>query len=160
MRAGIGYDVHKFCDGDAVALGGVRIPYGRGLQGHSDADVLCHAIADAILGALALRDIGEHFPDSDPAYKGMSSLELLRRVVERVIPQNARIVNVDATLVAQRPKVAAYIPAMRAHLAEVLSVNEDRISVKATTTEGLGFEGLGEGISAQAVVLVNTGDRG
>jgi len=155
LRVGQGTDVHRLVAGRKLILGGVRIPFEKGLLGHSDADVLCHAIADAILGALALGDIGGHFPDSDPAYQGMSSLELLRRVVERVIPGNARIVNVDATVVAQRPRVAPYIPAMRAHLAEVLRVSVDRISVKATTTEGLGFEGLGEGISAQAVVLVN-----
>ena len=159
IRVGQGYDVHRLVEGRKLILGGVQVPFEKGWLGHSDADVLCHAIADAILGALALRDIGEHFPDSDPAYKGMSSLELLRQVVERLIPGNARIVNVDATVVAQRPRVAAYIPAMRAHLAEVLSVNEDRISVKATTTEGLGFEGLGEGISAQAVVLVSIGEQ-
>ena len=154
LRVGQGYDVHRLVEGRKLILGGVRVPFEKGLLGHSDADVLCHAIADAILGALALGDIGGHFPDSDPAYEGMSSLELLRRVVERVIPKNAGVFNVDATVVAQRPKVAPYIPAMRAQLAEVLRVSVDRISVKATTTEGLGFEGLGEGISAQAVVLV------
>ncbi len=154
LRVGQGYDVHRLVEGRKLILGGAEIPFEKGLLGHSDADVLCHAIADAILGALALGDIGGHFPDSDPAYQGMSSLELLRRVVERVIPENARIVNVDATVVAQRPRVAPYIPAMRARLAKVLRVSVDRISVKATTTEGLGFEGLGEGISAQAVVLV------
>jgi 2-C-methyl-D-erythritol 2,4-cyclodiphosphate synthase len=159
LRLGQGYDVHRLVEGRKLLLGGVSVPFEKGLLGHSDADVLCHAIADAILGALALGDIGEHFPDSDPAYKGMSSLEILRRVVEEVIPGNARIVNVDATVVAQRPKVSPYIPAMRAHLAEVLRVHLDRVSVKATTTEGLGFEGLGEGIAAQAVVLVNIGDQ-
>ena len=159
IRVGQGYDVHRLVAGRKLILGGVRIPFEKGLLGHSDADVLCHALADAILGALALGDIGGHFPDSDAAYEGMSSIELLRRVVEQVIPENAWIVNVDATLVAQQPRVAAYIPAMRARLAEVLRVSVDRISVKATTTEGLGFEGLGEGISAQAVVSVTIGEQ-
>ena len=158
IRVGQGYDVHRLVEGRKLILGGVEIPFEQGLSGHSDADVVCHAIADAILGALASGDIGGHFPDSDPAYKGISSLELLRCVVERVIPENTEIVNVDATVVAQRPKVAAYIPAMRAHIAKALNVSVDRISVKATTTEGLGFEGSGEGIAAQAVVLVNIGD--
>ena len=158
IRVGQGYDVHRLVEGRKLILGGVEIPFEQGLSGHSDADVVCHAIADAILGALASGDIGGHFPDSDPAYKGISSLELLRCVVERVIPENTEIVNVDATVVAQRPKVAAYIPAMRAHIAKALSVAVDRISVKATTTEGLGFEGSGEGIAVQAVVLVNIGD--
>ena len=158
IRVGQGYDVHRLVAGRKLILGGVEIPFEQGLSGHSDADVVCHAIADAILGALASGDIGGHFPDSDPAYKGISSLELLRCVVQRAIPENTEIVNVDATVVAQRPKVAAYIPAMRAHIAKALSVAVDRISVKATTTEGLGFEGSGEGISVQAVVLVNIGD--
>ena len=158
IRVGQGYDVHRLGAGRKLIVGGVEIPFEKGLLGHSDADVLCHAIADAILGALASGDIGGHFPDSDPAYEGVSSLELLRDVVERVVPGDTEIVNVDATVVAQRPKVAPYIPAMRANIAEVLSVDVDRISVKATTTEGLGFEGSGEGIAAQAVVLVNPGE--
>ena len=158
IRVGQGYDVHRLVEGRKLILGGVEIPFEQGLLGHSDADVVCHAIADAILGALASGDIGRHFPNSDPAYKGISSLELLRCVVEQVIPEHTEIVNVDATVVAQRPKVAAHIPAMRAQLAKALSVDVDRISVKATTTEGLGFEGSGEGIAAQAVVLVKMGE--
>ncbi|MFH1008370.1 MAG: 2-C-methyl-D-erythritol 2,4-cyclodiphosphate synthase [Candidatus Latescibacterota bacterium] len=158
MRIGQGYDVHRLVVGRKLILGGVTIPYEKGLLGHSDADVLSHAIIDAILGALALGDIGAHFPDTDSAYEGISSQELLRRVVKGVIPENAQIVNVDATLVAQRPKLASYIPQMRKNISEALGVTGDRISVKATTTEGLGSEGLGEGISAQAVALVNLGE--
>lgn len=154
MRIGQGYDVHRLVEGRKLILGGVEIPYEKGLLGHSDADVLTHALMDALLGACALGDIGHLFPDSDPAYAGADSLKLLEKVV-RVLEENGfQVGNVDVTVIAQAPKLAPYIPAMRDHLADRLHVPPDRISVKATTEEALGFTGRGEGIAAQAVCLV------
>ena len=157
MRIGMGYDIHRLVAERKLVLGGVTIPYEKGLLGHSDADVLAHAIADAVLGALGEGDIGRHFPDTDPAYKGISSLVLLERIAERVRGMDAAIVNVDATVLAQRPKLAPHIPEMRQRLAGALGVEADQVSVKATTTEGLGFVGTEQGIAAQAVVLVRIG---
>jgi len=154
MRIGHGYDVHRLVEGRKLIVGGVDIPHEKGLLGHSDADVLLHAICDAILGALGEGDIGKHFPDSDPAYKGISSLKLLRHVVALAAGKGYGVGNVDATVVAQRPKLAPFIPDMVAHLAEACAVETGRINVKATTTETLGFEGRMEGISAHAVVLL------
>lgn len=154
MRIGHGYDVHQLVEGRKLILGGVDIPYEKGLLGHSDADVLLHAIADAILGAIAEGDIGRHFPDSDPAYKGISSVKLLRHVMSLADDRGFRIGNVDATIVAQRPKLAPYIQEMRAIIAEALGCEVGRINVKATTTEQLGFAGRGEGIATHAVVLI------
>lgn len=154
MRIGHGYDVHKLVDNRKLVLGGVEIPFQKGLLGHSDADVLLHAVSDALLGAVALGDIGKHFPDTDPRYKGADSLELLRSVVQLVKDSGYRVENVDATVLAQRPKLAEYIPGMRANIADALGVGIDRISVKATTEEGLGFTGEGMGIAAHAVCLV------
>ncbi|RUM90556.1 MAG: 2-C-methyl-D-erythritol 2,4-cyclodiphosphate synthase [Thermovibrio sp.] len=153
-RIGIGYDVHRLEEGYRLVIGGVEIPYAKGLKGHSDADVLIHAICDAILGALSLGDIGEHFPDSDDRFKGISSLILLKEV-NRIVNKNGyRVVNVDSTVVAQRPKLSPYKEEMRKNISEVLEVPINSVSVKATTTEGLGFEGREEGISAQAVTLL------
>ncbi|GLI38077.1 2-C-methyl-D-erythritol 2,4-cyclodiphosphate synthase [Geobacter hydrogenophilus] len=154
MRIGHGYDVHCLVEGRKLILGGVDVPYERGLLGHSDADVLLHAIADAILGALALGDIGKHFPDTDPQFKGADSRKLLRHVMALAGQKGYVLGNVDATMVAQRPKLAPFIPEMRANLAEDLTAEIDRINVKATTTEQLGFAGRGEGIAAYAVVLM------
>ncbi|MDO4799157.1 MAG: 2-C-methyl-D-erythritol 2,4-cyclodiphosphate synthase [Bacillota bacterium] len=154
MRIGSGYDVHRLVPGRPLILGGVEIPYERGLDGHSDADVLTHVVMDAILGALALGDIGKHFPDTDPAYKGADSIALLRHVTDRMLECGYQIGNLDATIVAQRPKMSPYIPQMREILARTLQTSVDRVNVKATTTEGLGFEGEGLGISSQAVVLL------
>ncbi len=156
MRIGHGYDVHRLVEGRDLILGGVRIPHAVGLLGHSDADVLLHAICDAVLGALAEGDIGRHFPDSDPAYKGISSLRLLRHVIALAHRKGYRIGNLDATIVAQRPKLAPYIAEMAAHIAEACETRLENVNVKATTTETLGFEGRGEGISAHAVVLLET----
>lgn len=153
IRIGHGYDVHRLVDGRALIIGGVEIPYEKGLLGHSDADVLLHAISDALLGALALGDIGKHFPDSDPAYKGISSLLLLGKVTELVRGMGYSVGNIDATVLAQRPKLANFIPSMRERIAAAVGVDADRVSVKATTEEGLGFTGSGEGIAAHAVVL-------
>ncbi|GAB4303320.1 MAG: 2-C-methyl-D-erythritol 2,4-cyclodiphosphate synthase [Desulfuromonadia bacterium] len=158
MRIGQGYDVHRLVEGRRLIIGGVHIPWEKGLLGHSDADVLLHAIADALLGALALGDIGKHFPDTDPAFSGADSMKLLERVMEIVQERGYEVVNLDGTIIAQRPKMAPHIPAMRQRIAAALSCDADRVSVKATTTEGLGFTGTGEGIAAQAVVLV--GKRG
>lgn len=156
MRIGTGYDVHKLVEGRDLIIGGVNIPYEKGLLGHSDADVLLHAIMDAMLGSAALGDIGKHFPDLDEAYKGASSIELLRRVGE-IIEENHYIVeNIDSTIIAQRPKLASYIPTMRENIAKVLGLDISQVSVKATTEEGLGFTGSGEGIAVQAVALLNT----
>lgn len=154
MRIGMGYDVHRLTEGRDLILGGVNIPYEKGLLGHSDADVLLHAIMDALLGAAALGDIGKHFPDTDPAYKGISSLKLLGHVGELLEKKGYAIGNIDATIIAQRPKMAPHIPAMRANVAEVLHIDEDQINIKATTEEGLGFTGTGEGISSQAICLL------
>lgn len=155
IRTGIGYDVHRLQEGLPLWLGGVEVPHSKGLVGHSDADVLIHAICDALLGAAALGDIGQHFPDTDPAYKGIDSKILLQRCCELLRDKGYRIGNVDAILCLQRPKVASYIPAMRKTLAEVMQVAVDDVSVKATTTERLGFEGREEGVSAIANVLID-----
>ena len=154
MRIGHGYDVHRLVEGRKLILGGVDIPYEKGLLGHSDADVLLHAISDAILGAIAEGDIGKHFPDTDPRYKGADSLKLLAHVMDLADSKGYRLGNLDATVVAQRPKLAPYIQRMRENIAAVLVAEPDRVNVKATTTEELGFAGRGEGIAAYAVVLM------
>lgn len=154
MRIGHGYDVHKLVEDRELILGGVNIPFEKGLLGHSDADVLLHAVSDALLGAAGLRDIGYHFPDTDPAYKGADSLELLRQVVKKIADKNYRVSNVDVTLIAQRPKVGKYIPEMVQNIADALGIAPDRVNVKATTEEGLGFTGSLEGISCHAVCLL------
>ena len=154
MRIGHGYDVHKLVENRDLILGGVKIPFEKGLLGHSDADVLLHAVSDALLGAAGLRDIGYHFPDTDPAYKGADSLELLRQVGEKIAAKGYRISNVDVTLIAQKPKVGAYIPQMAENIAGALGLKLDRVNVKATTEEGLGFTGRLEGISCHAVCLL------
>ena len=155
MRIGTGYDVHKLQEGLPLWIGGVHIEHTHGLLGHSDADVLLHAICDALLGAATLGDIGKHFPDTDPAYKGISSLKLLQHVGSLLRTHGYAIGNIDSTVVAQRPKMALHIPQMRQNIADTLGINVDQVSVKATTTEHLGFEGREEGISAQAVALLN-----
>ncbi len=157
MRVGQGFDVHAFAEGRKLVLGGVQIPYERGLAGHSDADVLIHALADALLGAAALGDIGMHFPDTDPAYQGADSRVLLREVARKLAAAGWRIVNVDTTLIAQAPRLAPHIPAMVANLAADLGLAASAVSVKATTTERLGFTGRGEGIAAQAIALIERG---
>lgn len=154
FRIGTGFDVHQLVAGRALVMGGVTIPYERGLLGHSDADVLLHAIADALLGAVALGDIGKHFPDNDPAFKGADSRVLLRSVVARVRETGYEVGNIDATIIAQAPKMAPHIAQMRANIADDCGVSLDRVSVKATTTEQLGFTGRGEGIAAQASALL------
>lgn len=154
MRVGMGYDVHRLAENRRLIIGGVEIPYEKGLLGHSDADVLLHAVMDALLGAAALGDIGKHFPDNDPAYAGADSLALTRCVRQILTDHGYRIGNVDATIIAQKPKMAPYREAMRQNIAEALGVETDRISIKATTEEGLGFTGTGEGISAQAIALI------
>ncbi len=156
FRVGHGYDVHRLVPGRPLILGGVSIPYEKGLLGHSDADVLTHALMDALLGAAALGDIGQMFPDSDPTYAGADSIELLKAVAERLLDAGFRIGNADCTVVAQAPRLAPHIPEMRLRLAEALGVGTDRVSVKATTEEGLGFTGCGLGIAAYAVALVET----
>ena len=156
MRVGMGYDVHKLAEGRELILGGVKIPYEKGLLGHSDADVLVHAIMDALLGAAALGDIGKHFPDTDPAYKGISSIRLLEHVRKLIEDKLYVIGNIDATIIAQRPKMAPHIHKMRENVAEALHIETDQINIKATTEEGLGFTGNGEGISSQAVVCLET----
>lgn len=158
MRIGQGYDVHKLTEGRKLILGGVEVPYEKGLLGHSDADVLTHALMDALLGACALEDIGHLFPDSDPAYKGADSLRLLDEVVQLLEKKGFLVGNVDVTVIAQAPKLAPYVPQMRKNLALRLKVAPDRVSVKATTEEHLGFTGRGEGIAAQAVCLVLEAD--
>ena len=154
MRAGMGYDVHKLTEGRKLILGGVEIPYEKGLLGHSDADVLVHAVMDALLGAAALGDIGKHFPDTDPRYSGISSILLLEHVGKLLDEQGYVIENIDATIIAQRPKMRPYIDQMRENIAEALKIETDQANVKATTEEGLGFTGEGEGISSQAVCAV------
>ena len=154
IRVGTGYDVHALAEGLPLWLGGVLVPHSHGLVGHSDADVLLHAICDALLGAAALGDIGKHFPDTDPQYRGISSLKLLAHVRTLLAANGYTIGNIDSTLVAQKPKVAAYIPQMRQNIADTLGLDVERVSVKATTTEHLGFEGRMEGISAQAIALI------
>lgn len=158
MRIGHGYDVHCLTEGRKLILGGEEIPYPRGLLGHSDADVLTHAVMDALLGAAALGDIGKAFPDTDPAYEGISSMVLLERVMEMLYGMGFQVGNLDATILAQKPKLAPYIPAMRKNLADRLGVPEGRVNVKATTEEHMGFTGRGEGIAAHAVVLLHGGD--
>lgn len=157
MRVGQGFDVHAFCEGRKLMLGGVEVPYERGLAGHSDADVLIHAVCDALLGAAGLGDIGHHFPDSDSSYAGIDSVELLSSVVESLNENSWRVSNLDATVIAQAPKLAPYIPAMRARLAGVIGIDINALNIKATTTEHLGFTGRGEGIAAQAIVLLTSG---
>ena len=157
MRVGFGYDVHPFVSGRPLILGGIKIPYLLGLKGHSDADVLTHAICDALLGAVAEGDIGRHFPDTDPQYRDIKSLILLKKVLTKVREKGFRPINVDATIVAQKPKLADTIPRMVREVAEVLEIETGRINVKATTTEGLGFTGREEGIAAYAVALVEEG---
>lgn len=154
MRVGMGYDVHKLVENRDLILGGVKIPYEKGLLGHSDADVLLHAIMDALLGAAALGDIGKHFPDTDSAYKGASSIRLLEQVGTLLEEKMYIIENIDATIIAQKPKMAPYIPQMVTNIANALGIEEDRINVKATTEEGLGFTGTGAGISSQAICAI------
>ncbi len=154
MRIGMGYDVHRLVENRDLILGGVKIPHSLGLLGHSDADVLLHAIMDAILGAAALGDIGKHFPDTDESYKGADSMKLLKEVVSKIEAKNYKIGNVDATIVAQKPKLAPYIETMRENIAKTLKVDVDCVNVKATTEEKLGFTGHEEGISAYAVALI------
>jgi len=157
LRIGFGYDAHKLVAGRDLILGGVKIPHKAGLLGHSDADVLCHAVGDAILGALSLGDLGKHFPDTDPKYRGVSSLTLLSSIGDMVRGENAGVVNVDSTVVAEEPKLSGYIQKMRENISAALKVDVDQVSVKATTTEGMGFAGRKEGIAAYAAVLVERG---
>ena len=154
FRVGHGYDVHRLVPGKELWIGGVLIPFDKVLQGHSDADVLIHAICDALLGAIAAGDIGKHFPDTDPSYQGIDSKILLGKTMKLIADQGWSVANIDTTLVLEQPKVAGYIEQMRETLSEILGVNVDDVSVKATTTEGLGFEGRGEGISAHAVAML------
>ena len=154
IRIGHGYDVHAFQDGDHLILGGVKIPYRKSLVAHSDGDVLLHAVCDALLGALALGDIGQHFPDTDPRFKGVDSRELLRQVQKLITQQGYKVANMDATIIAQAPKMAPHITTMRNNLAADLGIDVSRINVKATTTERLGFTGREEGIAVHAVVLL------
>lgn len=154
MRIGHGYDVHKLVEGRDLIIGGVKIPYEKGLLGHSDADVLLHAVSDSLLGAAAMGDIGGMFPDNDPQFLGADSLVLLRSVFQRLRDNGYKVVNVDATVIAQKPKMKAYIPEMRMNIAAALSTDIDNISVKATTEEELGFTGRGDGISAHSVCLI------
>lgn len=154
MRIGQGYDVHKLTEGRDLIICGVKIPYEKGLLGHSDADVALHALSDALLGAAALGDIGKHFPDTDEQYKGADSRVLLKEVVKKITDKGFEIENADVTIVAQRPKMSPHIDEMRKNISEDLGIDIDCVNVKATTTEGLGFEGLGEGISATAVALL------
>jgi len=154
MRIGNGYDVHKLVEDRDLILGGVKIPYEKGLLGHSDADVVIHAIMDALLGASALGDIGKHFPDTDAAYQGISSMELLKKVKNLIEGKLYMIENIDATIIAQKPKLASYIPEMVKNIAAALEMEEDRVNIKATTEEGLGFTGAGLGIAANAVCLL------
>jgi 2-C-methyl-D-erythritol 2,4-cyclodiphosphate synthase len=151
---GIGYDVHRFAKGRPLILGGVEIPHTHGLDGHSDADVLCHAIADAVLGAVGERDIGHHFPNSDERIRGISSLEILRKTVVLLAARQAKVVNVDASVIAEAPKIAAFVAQMREKIAAALEIGVERVGVKATTNESLGFVGRGEGIAAMAVASV------
>lgn len=154
MRIGQGYDVHRLTEGRKLIIGGVEVPYEKGLLGHSDADVLLHAIMDALLGAAALGDIGKHFPDTDPAYKGADSRQLLGHVCQLIGEHGYYIENIDATIIAQRPKMAPHIPLMKENIARDLGISQDQVNVKATTEEGLGFTGEGLGIAASAVCLL------
>ena len=158
MRIGTGYDVHKLVEGRKLILGGVEIPFEKGLLGHSDADVLTHAVMDSLLGAAALGDIGQHFPDTDPRYAGADSIALLREVRRLLEEAGYRVGNVDATIICQRPKLAGYLPAMRENIAAALEISVGQVSVKATTEEHLGFTGRGEGISTQAAALLERMD--
>ena len=154
MRIGHGYDVHRLVEGRDLILGGVKIDYEKGLLGHSDADVLLHAVSDALLGAAGLGDIGRHFPDTDPKYKGADSLALLREVYRKISEKGFRVGNIDVTMIAQKPKLKDFIPQMQANIAAAVSVTPDRVNVKATTEEKLGFTGTGEGMSCHAVCLL------
>ncbi len=154
IRVGFGYDVHRLVQGRPLILGGILVPYHSGLQGHSDADVLLHAICDALLGAIGEGDIGIHFPDTDPQYKDIQSTLLLQKTMEKVTEKNFHLLNLDATLVAENPKLAEHIPKMIIKISEILRVERERVNVKATTEEGLGFTGRGEGITAYAIVLL------
>lgn len=154
MRIGHGYDVHRLVEGRDLILGGVKIPYEKGLLGHSDADVLLHAVSDALLGAAGLGDIGRHFPDTDPKYKGADSLELLRQVYRKISEKGYKVGNIDVTMIAQKPKLKDYIPQMQANIAAAVETAPDRVNVKATTEEKLGFTGTGEGMSCHAVCLL------
>lgn len=154
MRIGTGYDVHRLVEGRELVLGGVKIAYEKGLLGHSDADVLIHAVMDALLGAAALGDIGRHFPDNDERYRGISSLKLLEKVREMLVQEHYVVGNIDATIIAQRPKLADYLPTMEENIASVLGIEKSQVNLKATTEEGLGFTGAGEGIAAQAAALL------
>ena len=156
MRIGMGYDVHRLVEGRDLIIGGVTIPYEKGLLGHSDADVLLHAISDALLGAAALGDIGKHFPDTDPAYKGISSILLLEKVGELLEEKSFLIENIDATIIAQAPKMRPHIDTMRENIAKALKIEASQVNVKATTEEGLGFTGTGEGIASQAVCMLTS----
>lgn len=159
MRIGNGYDVHRFAEGRKLILGGVDVPHDKGLDGHSDADVLLHAIMDAMLGAAALGDIGQHFPDTDEAYKGISSMKLLQHTAALLDKEGYAVVNIDSIIAAQRPKLMPYLPQMRENIANAAGMDPGDVSVKATTTERLGFEGREEGISAWAVVLIERKER-
>lgn len=154
MRIGHGYDVHKLVEGRDLILGGVKIDYEKGLLGHSDADVLLHAVSDALLGAAGLGDIGRHFPDTDPKYKGADSLELLREVYRKISEKGYRVGNIDVTMIAQKPKLKDFIPRMQENIAAAVGVTADRVNVKATTEEKLGFTGTGEGMSCHAVCIL------
>jgi len=154
LRIGIGYDAHRLTEGRDLILGGVKIPHEKGLSGHSDADVLSHAIGEAILGALSLGDLGKHFPDTDDRYKNISSLKILSMISDLVKNENAKVINIDSTIVAEEPKLSGHIRTMRQNISEVLEIDVDQVSVKATTTEGMGFAGKKEGIAAYAAVLV------
>jgi len=154
MRVGLGYDIHRLVPDRPLVLGGVTVPFEKGLLGHSDADVICHAVGDALLGAAALGDLGTHFPDSDPQWKGISSLKLLEQVEDLIRRKGFRIINIDATLVAERPKIGPHVPEMRRRLADALGISPEQVSVKATTTEGLGPAGSGEGMAAYAAAAV------
>ena len=152
FRIGFGYDAHRLVKGRPLFLGGVEVPNLRGLEGHSDADVLVHAVIDALIGALAMGDIGQHFPDTDPAYKGAASLSMLRKVMALAKGEGFRLNNLDATIVAEKPKLLPYLPLMRERIAQVLGAAQTQINIKATTTEGMGFCGMGEGMAAYAVI--------
>jgi len=154
MRIGFGYDVHKFSENRELILGGVKIPFEKGLLGHSDADVLIHAIIDAIIGAMGVGDIGKYFPDSDERFRGISSVKLMEMVHKMLIENKYRIVNIDTTLVLQKPKILPYVDEMKERICNILEIDKNQINIKGKTTEGLGFEGRGEGVSAYAVVLI------
>jgi len=154
MRIGFGYDVHRLVEGRKLVIGGVEIPHEKGLAGHSDADVLLHAICDGLLGAMGEGDIGKHFPDSDPQFRGISSLKLLRRVTAILAERNLWVGNLDTMVIAEQPRIMPYIPSMRAQIAKAMQIAEEKVNIKATTSEGLGFVGEGEGIAAYAVVLL------